>query len=115
MLYSILIKRRIILRSVTNRITIFILIKVPSYSIKLTLTLLINVYEKKNQPSYCTVHNFFPFICRTSELIALMAISTTLFLFLHTRDLHTRLKEMEVRLQPEDLLSSNQIISGKKV
>ncbi|XP_017781140.1 PREDICTED: heparan sulfate 2-O-sulfotransferase pipe [Nicrophorus vespilloides] len=49
---------------------------------------------------------------RTSELIALVAISTTLFLFLHTRDLNTRLKEMEVRLHPDELLSSNQLISG---
>lgn len=42
-----------------------------------------------------------------------MAISTTLFLFLHTRDLNTRLREMEVRLQPDDVVSANQIISGK--
>jgi hypothetical protein len=34
-----------------------------------------------------------------------MAISTTLFLFIHTRELHTRLKAMEVKLQPEDMLS----------
>jgi hypothetical protein len=34
-----------------------------------------------------------------------MAISTTLFLFIHTRELHTKLKEMEVKLQPEDMLS----------
>ncbi|XP_069701265.1 heparan sulfate 2-O-sulfotransferase pipe [Periplaneta americana] len=46
---------------------------------------------------------------RTSELVALMAISTTLFLFIHTRDLHTKLKAMEVKLQPEDMLSSNQL------
>lgn len=53
------------------------------------------------------------FVCfRTSELVALMAISTTLFLFLHTRDLHTKLKEMEVKLTNPDDLSSNQI-SGK--
>ncbi|XP_018333391.1 heparan sulfate 2-O-sulfotransferase pipe-like, partial [Agrilus planipennis] len=48
---------------------------------------------------------------RTSELVALMAISTTLFLFIHTRELSTKLREMEVRLQPEDLISSNQILS----
>ncbi|XP_065164490.1 heparan sulfate 2-O-sulfotransferase pipe-like [Atheta coriaria] len=54
----------------------------------------------------------FSFV-RTSELIALVAISTTLFLFLHTRDLSTRLREMEVRLQPgDDGVSANQIISG---
>lgn len=32
---------------------------------------------------------------RTSELVALMAISSTLFLFLHTRDLHTRLRSLQ--------------------
>jgi hypothetical protein len=37
--------------------------------------------------------------------VALMAISTTLFLFIHTRELHTKLKAMEVKLQPEDMLS----------
>ncbi|XP_043466136.1 heparan sulfate 2-O-sulfotransferase pipe [Leptopilina heterotoma] len=48
---------------------------------------------------------------RTSELVALVALSTTLFLFLHTRDLHSRLREMEVRLQPgeDDSLSANQV------
>nr|XP_014280499.1 heparan sulfate 2-O-sulfotransferase pipe [Halyomorpha halys] len=45
---------------------------------------------------------------RTSELVALMAISTTLFLFLHTRDLHSKLKEMEVKLQPDVSLSGHQ-------
>lgn len=51
---------------------------------------------------------------RTIELIALVAISSTLFLFLHTRDLHSRLKKMEVRLQPgeDDVLSANQLSSG---
>ncbi|KAK4877128.1 hypothetical protein RN001_009634 [Aquatica leii] len=49
---------------------------------------------------------------RTIELVALLAISTTLFLFLHTRDLSSKLKEMEVKMQPEDLVSANQIISG---
>lgn len=55
------------------------------------------------------------FYSRTSELVALMAISTTLFLFLHTRDLNTRLREMEVRLQPDDVISANQIVSGKSL
>jgi hypothetical protein len=45
------------------------------------------------------------FFFRTSELVALMAISTTLFLFIHTRELHTKLKAMEVKLQPEEMLS----------
>ncbi|XP_019866240.1 heparan sulfate 2-O-sulfotransferase pipe [Aethina tumida] len=57
-------------------------------------------------------HRRISFPKRTSELIALMAISTTLFLFLHTRDLNTKLKEMEVKLQPDYIISSNQIISG---
>jgi hypothetical protein len=34
-----------------------------------------------------------------------MAISTTLFLFIHTRELHTKLKAMEVKLQPEEMIS----------
>ncbi|XP_063235466.1 heparan sulfate 2-O-sulfotransferase pipe [Bacillus rossius redtenbacheri] len=51
---------------------------------------------------------------RTSELVALMAVSTTLFLFLHTRDLHSKLKQMEVKLQPEDMLSSSQL-SGNSI
>jgi len=52
---------------------------------------------------------------RTVELIALVAISSSLFLILHTRDLHSRLKKMEVRLQPgeDDVLSANQLSSGK--
>ncbi|XP_063931052.1 heparan sulfate 2-O-sulfotransferase pipe [Zophobas morio] len=45
---------------------------------------------------------------RTSELIALVAVSTTLFLFIHTRALHSRLKEMQFKLQPEDIASSNE-------
>ncbi|XP_011253762.2 heparan sulfate 2-O-sulfotransferase pipe isoform X1 [Camponotus floridanus] len=55
-----------------------------------------------------------PLFCSwTIELIALVAISSTLFLFLHTRDLHSRLKKMEVRLQPgeDDVLSANQLSS----
>uniref|UniRef100_A0A1B6JPQ9 Heparan sulfate 2-O-sulfotransferase pipe n=1 Tax=Homalodisca liturata TaxID=320908 RepID=A0A1B6JPQ9_9HEMI len=48
---------------------------------------------------------------RTSELVALMAISSTLFLFLHTRELHTKLRQMETRGQPEDL-TANQLSGG---
>uniref|UniRef100_A0ABL0DR80 Uncharacterized protein n=1 Tax=Rhodnius prolixus TaxID=13249 RepID=A0ABL0DR80_RHOPR len=40
-----------------------------------------------------------------------MAISTTLFLYLHTRDLHTKLKEMEIKLQPDVSLSAQ--VSGE--
>uniref|UniRef100_A0A1Y1M8Q4 Heparan sulfate 2-O-sulfotransferase pipe n=1 Tax=Photinus pyralis TaxID=7054 RepID=A0A1Y1M8Q4_PHOPY len=57
-------------------------------------------------------HRRFHIPKRTSELIALMAISTTLFLFIHTRDLSSKLKEMEVKMQPEDMVSANQISSG---
>ncbi|XP_071454367.1 uronyl 2-sulfotransferase homolog pip [Hetaerina americana] len=40
---------------------------------------------------------------RTTELVAFLALSTTVFLFIHTRDLHTRLRHMEGRLiNPED-------------
>ncbi|KAG5309400.1 PIPE sulfotransferase, partial [Acromyrmex insinuator] len=61
------------------------------------------------------IYNLFAY--RTIELIALVAISSTLFLFLHTRDLHSRLKKMEVRLQPgeDDVLSANQLSSGSKI
>ncbi|CAH1105080.1 unnamed protein product [Psylliodes chrysocephalus] len=47
---------------------------------------------------------------RTSELIALLALSTTLFLYIHTRDLNTKLKEMEIRIQPVSMISSNQLV-----
>ncbi|KAG8296269.1 hypothetical protein J6590_060268 [Homalodisca vitripennis] len=50
---------------------------------------------------------------RTSELVALMAISSTLFLFLHTRELHTKLRQMETRGQPEDL-TANQLSEPDK-
>lgn len=55
------------------------------------------------------------FDCRTIELIALVAISSTLFLFLHTRELHSRLRKMEVRLQPaeDELFSGKQLFSGE--
>ncbi|KAK0172964.1 hypothetical protein PV328_006223 [Microctonus aethiopoides] len=53
---------------------------------------------------------------RTSELIALVALSSTLFLFLHTRVLHSRLREMEVRLQPGDNdISGNQLSSDEEL
>lgn len=42
-----------------------------------------------------------------------MAISTTLFLYLHTRDLHTKLKEMEIKLQPDVSLSAQ--VSGNYI
>ncbi|XP_076170206.1 heparan sulfate 2-O-sulfotransferase pipe isoform X2 [Ptiloglossa arizonensis] len=50
-------------------------------------------------------------LARTIELIALIAISCTLFLFLHTRELHSRLRKMEVRLQPgeDEILPENQL------
>lgn len=47
---------------------------------------------------------------RTSELIALLALSTTLFLYIHTRDLNTKLKEMEIKIQPVSMISSNQLV-----
>ncbi|XP_057652559.1 heparan sulfate 2-O-sulfotransferase pipe isoform X1 [Diorhabda carinulata] len=49
---------------------------------------------------------------RTSELIALMALSTTFFLYIHTRDLHSKLREMEIKIQPVSMISSNQLILG---
>lgn len=71
-----------------------------------------NLYHQTHLETF--LQSDVDFYCRTSELVALMAISTTLFLFLHTRDLNTRLREMEVRLQPDDVISANQIVSGKK-
>lgn len=50
---------------------------------------------------------------RTSELVALVAVSSTLFLFLHTRDLSSKLKQMEVRLQPDDSLVTGNQVSGE--
>ncbi|XP_065350447.1 heparan sulfate 2-O-sulfotransferase pipe [Cloeon dipterum] len=44
---------------------------------------------------------------RPSELLALVALSTTLFLFLHTRDLQVRLKEMETRATGESAAASS--------
>ncbi|XP_043248636.1 heparan sulfate 2-O-sulfotransferase pipe isoform X3 [Colletes gigas] len=56
-------------------------------------------------------HRRVPVPKRTIELIALIAISSTLFLFLHTRELHSRLRKMEVRLQPgeDEMLPENQL------
>lgn len=46
---------------------------------------------------------------RTSDLVAVMAISITLLLFLHTRDLNTKLKQMEIKLQPEEEILAKEI------
>ncbi|EDV97968.1 GH14407 [Drosophila grimshawi] len=43
-----------------------------------------------------------PYPKRSVELIALLAISCTFFLFMHTSKLNSRLKEMEVKLQPSE-------------
>lgn len=61
-------------------------------------------------------HRRVPVPKRTIELIALIAISSTLFLFLHTRELHSRLRKMEVRLQPgeDEMLSANQLSSASR-
>lgn len=60
---------------------------------------------------------FLMFSCRSAEFVALIAVSSTLFLFLHTQSLTSRLREMEVKLQPSELsasgLSGNSIIQGK--
>ncbi|XP_049809146.1 heparan sulfate 2-O-sulfotransferase pipe [Schistocerca nitens] len=49
---------------------------------------------------------------RTIELVALMAVSSTLFLFMHTRDLHTRLRAMEGRLQTAPASGGDNHLSG---
>ncbi|KAF9803134.1 hypothetical protein SFRURICE_012379 [Spodoptera frugiperda] len=45
---------------------------------------------------------------KTSELVALIAVSCTLFLFLHTRDLSTKLRRMEGRLN-DDVTAFNHL------
>lgn len=56
------------------------------------------------------------FFCRSAEFVALLAVSSTLFLFLHTQSLTSRLREMEVKLQPSEMsasgLTGNSIIQG---
>ncbi|XP_017468053.1 PREDICTED: heparan sulfate 2-O-sulfotransferase pipe-like [Rhagoletis zephyria] len=56
-----------------------------------------------------------PYPKRSVELIAILAISCTFFLFMHTNKLNSRLKEMEVKLQPSEFsalgLTGNQINS----
>lgn len=53
----------------------------------------------------------FPFcIYRSVEFVALIGVSCTLFLFLHTQSLTTRLREMEDKLQPS--MSAGGLISG---
>lgn len=53
---------------------------------------------------------------RSAEFVALLAVSSTLFLFMHTQSLTSRLREMEVKLQPSEMsasgLSGNSIIQG---
>lgn len=48
--------------------------------------------------------------CRSVEFVALIGVSCTLFLFLHTQSLTTRLREMEDKLQPS--MSAGGLISG---
>ncbi|XP_053957226.1 heparan sulfate 2-O-sulfotransferase pipe-like isoform X2 [Anastrepha ludens] len=43
-----------------------------------------------------------PYPKRSVELIAILAISCTFFLFMHTNKLNSRLKEMEIKLQPSE-------------
>lgn len=45
---------------------------------------------------------------RTSELVALIAVSCTLFLFLHTRELNTKLQRMQGRLN-DDITAYNHL------
>ncbi|XP_065079844.1 heparan sulfate 2-O-sulfotransferase pipe [Ochlerotatus camptorhynchus] len=55
-----------------------------------------------------------PFPKRYAEFVALIAISCTLFLFLHTQSLTSRLREMEDKLQPSSLMSSSGL-SGNSI
>lgn len=60
----------------------------------------------------------FHSISRSAEFIALIAVSCTLFLFLHTQSLTSRLREMEDKLQPSEMsasgLSGNSIVQQGK-
>ncbi|KAM7356283.1 heparan sulfate 2-O-sulfotransferase pipe [Cochliomyia hominivorax] len=61
----------------------------------------------------------FPYPKRSVELIALLAISCTFFLFMHTNKLNSRLKEMEMKLQPSEfsalgLTGGNHLDSPKR-
>ncbi|CAB3238031.1 unnamed protein product [Arctia plantaginis] len=49
---------------------------------------------------------------RTSELVALVAVSCTLFLFLHTRDLSTKLRRMQGRLN-DDVTAFNHLTDSQ--
>lgn len=46
--------------------------------------------------------------CSSAEYVAFLAIVSTFFLFLHTKSLTTKLREMETRLQPSAMQSSNE-------
>ncbi|KAI5637081.1 hypothetical protein NE865_10131 [Phthorimaea operculella] len=48
---------------------------------------------------------------RTSELVALIAVSCTLFLFLHTRDLNTKLSRLQ--RQNDDVTAFNHHTDSK--
>jgi len=50
---------------------------------------------------------------RSAEFIALIAVSCTLFLFLHTQSLTSRLREMEDKLQPSEMSASG--LSGNSI
>uniref|UniRef100_A0A182TTS5 Uncharacterized protein n=1 Tax=Anopheles melas TaxID=34690 RepID=A0A182TTS5_9DIPT len=52
---------------------------------------------------------------RYAEFVALIAISCTLFLFLHTQSLTSRLREMEDRLQEPSSLSAASGLSGNSI
>lgn len=51
---------------------------------------------------------------RSSEFVALIALFTTFFLLLHTRDLHSRLKQMEDKLQPDELSAPSSAVGTGK-
>lgn len=84
-------------------------------------------FSLESQPNLCKnatktnkeiIQNFsnqqriFHLFHRSTECVAVIAIVCTLFLFLHTKNLTTRLREMENRLQPSAPHSSNEY-SGK--
>ncbi|KAL4719412.1 hypothetical protein ACJJTC_013510 [Scirpophaga incertulas] len=55
-----------------------------------------------------------PYTFRTSELVAFVAVSCTLFLFLHTRDLSTKLRRMQGRLN-DDVTAFNHLTDSQYI
>ncbi|XP_059620106.1 heparan sulfate 2-O-sulfotransferase pipe isoform X1 [Phlebotomus argentipes] len=62
---------------------------------------------------YLLRHRRMSFPKRSTDIVALIAVSCTLFLFLHTQSLTSRLREMEDKLQPSEMSASG--LSGNSI